>query len=66
MKSIRCSLFLFDVLCKLNLFFMFLPIRTFMFPPMTKTSCLGMLQTRKDSSLKKVSRSVTSLVLVGL
>ena len=50
-KSVWCSLFLFDELCKLNLLFTFLPIRAFMSPPMTRTLCFGMLQTREDSSL---------------
>ena len=37
MKSVRCSPFLFDKLCKVNLLFMFLPICAFMSPPMMRT-----------------------------
>ena len=62
MVSAKYSLFLFDELCKVNLVFTFLP----MSPSMMRTLCLGMLRTREDSSLRKMSRSVSSLVLVGL
>ena len=34
--------------------------------PMTSTLCLGMCQTKEDSSLLKVMMSVSSLALVGL
>ena len=50
-KSVRCSPFLFDELCKLNYLFMFLPIRAFMSPPMMRMLFYGMQRTREDSSL---------------
>ena len=65
-KSVRCSPFLFDKLCKLNLWFTFLPIWAFMPPPMTRTLCFGMLRTRGDDSLEKTMSSVSSLTLAGL
>ena len=66
MKSVRCCPFLFDELCRLNLWFPFFPIWAFMSPPMTRTLCFGMLRTREDNSSKKAMSSVSSLTLVGL
>ena len=42
-KSVRCSPFLFDKLCKLDLLFTFLPIYAFMSLPMMRTLCFMML-----------------------
>ena len=50
-KSVRCSPFLFDELRELNFLFTFLPVWAFISPPMTRTLCFGMLQTREDSLL---------------
>ena len=44
----RCSPYLLDELCKLNLWFTFLPIWAFMTLPMTKTLCFGMLSLLYD------------------
>ena len=50
MESIRCCPFLFDVLCRLYLLFLFFPICAFISPPMTSRLCFGMLRIREDSS----------------
>ena len=38
-KSVRCSPFLFDKLCKLNSLFTFIPILAFTSPLMTRKLC---------------------------
>ena len=50
-KSVRYSFFLFDELCKQNLYFPSLLIWSFKSPPMIRTLCLGMFRTREDNSL---------------
>ena len=52
-NSVRCCPFLFDELCRLNLWFPFFPVWAFMSPPMTRTLCFGMLRTKKNLEHQK-------------
>ena len=55
---------LFDELCKLNLWFMFLPIWTFMSPPMTRTLCFGDA-TNKEGYLIIEGDEVSFFIIIG-
>ena len=63
MKSVRCCPFLFDVLWRLYLLFLFFPIWAFISPPMTSRLCFGMLRTREDSSLMGLPLNVAAIIL---